>query len=79
MVNCQICGEEFIPPQICVICLRSLQIKGMKSRCKSCGRRIVFHETHKGKLAPFTMEGVNHFVDCPGAEKFRKKNESDMP
>ena len=42
--------------------------------CKSCGADLAFVRHHKtGKLSPYTMDGVNHFVNCPAAEEFRRR------
>lgn len=56
------------------------------TRCKSCGKLIVFMPTLKGKFMPVNLESVydtdiffdskkhkSHFADCPKADSFRKK------
>jgi len=48
-----------------------LQIGDMGT-CKGCGAPI-YWVTHKnGKKAPYTTEGLNHFIDCPSANRFKK-------
>jgi hypothetical protein len=42
------------------------------SDCKGCGAKV-FWLTHKnGKKAPYTEAGLNHFADCPAADRFKK-------
>lgn len=41
--------------------------------CKACGVQLAFVRHNTGKLAPYTMDGLNHFVNCPEAESFRKR------
>lgn len=43
--------------------------------CKRCQTPIVFVKHKKsGKIAPYTLQGVNHFVDCPFSSEFQRKN-----
>lgn len=41
--------------------------------CRGCGTPI-FWVVHKKtqKRVPYTIEGLNHFVDCPERDQFRK-------
>jgi len=42
--------------------------------CKACGAVLYFVRHHAtGKAAPYTADGVNHFIACPAADSFRKK------
>jgi hypothetical protein len=41
--------------------------------CKACGVQLAFVRHHNGRLAPYTIDGVNHFIACPKAEDFRKQ------
>ncbi len=41
--------------------------------CKGCGQQLAFVKHKNGKLAPYTIEGLNHFLDCPKAEEFRRQ------
>jgi len=43
--------------------------------CKRCETPIVFVKLKSGKLAPFTLEGVNHFLDCPFSSEFQKRRQ----
>ena len=49
------------------------KIIGKESKCE-CGAPIWFIENPKTKKQmPYTAEALNHFADCPVADKFRKK------
>lgn len=41
------------------------------ANCKGCDAPIWWVPTKKGKRAPFTSEGLNHFADCPAKDRFR--------
>lgn len=41
--------------------------------CKSCNKEITFIYNENMKNIPITKEGINHFIDCPARDKFRKK------
>jgi hypothetical protein len=43
--------------------------------CRACGVQLAIVRHRNGKPTPYTMEGVNHFIDCPHADQFRKKKE----
>lgn len=51
---------------------RLLDQVGDRSRCKACGAEIWWVKHHSGKKAPYTVEGISHFADCPHAEQFRR-------
>jgi hypothetical protein len=40
--------------------------------CKACGVQLALVRHRNGKLAPYTLEGVNHFIDCTKADLFRR-------
>lgn len=40
--------------------------------CKGCGKTIWWVKHLNGKKAPYTEKGLNHFADCPQANKFKK-------
>jgi hypothetical protein len=48
------------------------------ARCKACQAEVEWWETSRGKKMPFNLmqdgnsPSVTHFVDCPGADLFRK-------
>jgi hypothetical protein len=41
--------------------------------CKACGTELFFVRHRNGMRAPYTADGVNHFINCPSAEEFRKQ------
>lgn len=45
---------------------------GDLARCKGCGVEIWWIKTRAGRRAPYTQDGLNHFADCPQAERFRR-------
>lgn len=45
---------------------------GDAGHCRGCSAAI-YWVTHKnGKKTPYTLEGLNHFADCPAAARFKK-------
>jgi hypothetical protein len=53
-----------------------LQHVGDKGVCKGCGRDIWWVKHKNGKAVPYTWEGLNHFIDCPKANEFKKKEKT---
>jgi len=54
-----------------------LAVMGIYPReCQTCGRAIWFIKNRRGKKVPYTDDGLNHFIDCPGADKHRKEKAS---
>ena len=52
---------------------RLLELINEESRtCKACGVLIFFVRHRNGKMAPYTIDGLNHFMNCPQAAQFRK-------
>ena len=43
------------------------------TQCRACGIEIAFITNENGKTIPVTREGINHFIDCPQRDRFRKK------
>lgn len=41
--------------------------------CGGCGAEIYWIIHRNGRRVPYTVRGLNHFVDCPAREDFRKK------
>jgi hypothetical protein len=42
--------------------------------CRSCGADVAWARNPvSGKRAPFNLEGVNHFADCPQAADWRHR------
>ncbi len=42
--------------------------------CKACGTELAFVSHVNGNLTPYTMDGVNHFANCPEAARFKSKS-----
>lgn len=40
--------------------------------CRRCPMTLYFVRHRNGHLAPYTIDGVNHFINCPAAKDFRK-------
>jgi hypothetical protein len=52
---------------------RLLELTAVETRkCKACGVMLFFVQHSSGKVAPYTADGLNHFVNCPQAERFKK-------
>jgi len=55
--------------------------KAPKVKCE-CGQDIMFAKTRKGNWMPIQLVGFaeydTHYAYCPLAEKFRKKNKSQL-
>lgn len=77
MSTCAACGQPQAEGHECVVALLNavgliLHNVGDEGKCRGCQARI-FWVTHKnGKKVPYTGAGLNHFVDCPAAEQFKK-------
>ena len=53
-----------------------LKHTGHAAQCEGCGADIywVRHFTSQGsKWVPYNTRGMNHFIDCPNRDQFRKK------
>lgn len=42
--------------------------------CRRCGAHLAFVRHANGRTAPYTLDGVNHFANCPNATEFRAPN-----
>lgn len=42
--------------------------------CRACGVMLAF-VVHRdtGKTAPYTLDGINHFTNCPEADRFKRR------
>ena len=40
--------------------------------CRLCGAQLYMVRHWNKRLAPYTESGLNHFVDCPHADKFKR-------
>jgi hypothetical protein len=41
--------------------------------CRACGEILYFVRHRSGHTAPYTAQGINHFINCPQATQFRRK------
>lgn len=41
--------------------------------CKACGVMIAMVRHSNGRLAPYTLDAINHFANCEFADQFRRK------
>lgn len=46
---------------------------GKPGVCRGCGATIMWVTHANGKQVPYTMQGLNHFIDCPKADNFRRE------
>lgn len=42
-------------------------------RCEACGAELFFVRHRTGKFAPYTADGLNHFIACPEANRFKRR------
>lgn len=40
--------------------------------CRGCGAKVYWVEHKNGKRTPYTEAGLNHFVNCPERERFKR-------
>jgi len=45
---------------------------GDPAYCRGCEAPIYWVRHKTGTLAPYTVDGQNHFIDCPNAKEFRR-------
>ena len=45
---------------------------GDKGLCSGCNAEIYWVKHRNGKRAPYTPSGMNHFLDCKEALRFRR-------
>ena len=93
MLKCKICGGEIVPifkgdMCQCDSCSDTFrtdqQPERLKSKCRGCGKEIMFIPTKTGKMMPIDLETydggtlfdaskhTSHFATCPQAKEFRK-------
>ena len=73
--------DDFIPDRVLLDEARELMRRithlldqtGSRGTCRGCDRPVMWVRHKNGKLAPYTLDGLNHFADCPAAERFRNK------
>lgn len=49
-----------------------LQKIGKQVACGGCGAVMYFVVHSNGKRVPYTEAGLNHFVDCPARDRFKR-------
>ena len=84
MTPCPACG---IPHDREVLCLRAAQATtlallkniGDPGQCRACQAEIFWVIHRNGKKAPYTAAGLNHFVDCPAAARFKQPRAAEGP
>lgn len=74
---CELPHPEGSDARMCVNALQSklralLKAVGDEGVCSACLAPIIWVVHRNGKRAPYTLAGLNHFADCPAAERFRK-------
>ncbi len=50
----------------------------LRRPCKRCGAALYFLRHSTGNLVPYTEDGINHFLNCPQAAEFRKKQQGQQ-
>ena len=81
MANTRICvdcglahPEEVGCAAAAIVALRSLvKATGQEGFCRGCNARVWWVQHVKTGLTPYTVAGLNHFIDCPKRDDFRKK------
>jgi hypothetical protein len=51
---------------------RLIDLIGDPGICRGCGCRIYWVEHRNGKKVPYTSFGLNHFINCPEAARFKR-------
>lgn len=49
-----------------------LQLVGEPGICRGCQAPIYWMRHRMGAAVPYNSAGLNHFIDCPEREQFRK-------
>jgi hypothetical protein len=52
---------------------------GDPGRCRGCSAPLYWVRLKSGKVAPYGENGLNHFIDCPNAEEFKRRKEVCQP
>lgn len=51
---------------------RLFELIGNQALCKGCDAAIYWVEHRNGKRVPYTSAGVNHFINCSEAARFKR-------
>ena len=49
---------------------------GEPGHCRGCGHKILWVIHRNGKRTPYTEQGLNHFIDCPARDLFRRQKKT---
>ena len=74
---CKTCQLVHVSEVTCIaaqgVAMRALLEKlGEPTECRACHARIVFVRHANGANVPYTLAGLNHFIDCPGRDQFKR-------
>ena len=48
------------------------------TKCKKCGKEIIFIRTRGGNLMPTNLDLISHFATCKFANEFRKNQPKEL-
>ena len=76
---CDKCGLYHGAADTCIRVLQANMVDlllriGSPAKCKGCGAQVVWLTHLNGKKAPYTLKGLNHFVDCPVRDRFSTRD-----
>jgi hypothetical protein len=57
-----------------IVILTLLKNIGTPGACRGCLREITWVRHANGKTAPYDPSGLNHFISCPEAGRFKGKS-----
>ena len=52
--------------------LRLLSLAGDSGHCEGCGSQVFWVRHRNGRITPYTPQGLNHFINCPQAARFKR-------
>ncbi len=71
-VECS-CRQEAPLPDPAARLEHLLHQVGEPGRCRGCDKEILWVTHRNGRRTPYTRDGLNHFIDCPAAGRFRRR------
>lgn len=51
-----------------------LNLVGQPGACRGCGVTVFWMVHNNGARTPYDPSGLNHFVSCPEAARFKREN-----
>lgn len=74
---CTNCGLVHPPLITCEETMRKNMVEllmrvGSVDSCRGCSRTIYWVRHANGHNAPYTEAGLNHFIDCPQRDQFKR-------